>query len=248
MAFIPVLIFRLRVRGFIVQSFEATAWIKTTASIINNLTFVLCFVESRSVTELDGKADYDRGSQAHESRETALTMTEMQVVSCLAQQVYCERHTQLRGGASPRVNESTCASERISAPNSVTWAASSPAAAAKFQAYPNARMGTLRPGSQPSPPRGPAKAKWNSDVRCSWPPRSPPRGGGGALIPKRLAATPEARTKNVAVMTLPAIDAGELIKKVEALELELDVHVGNERQLLTVNEHLRKRFVIASFR
>jgi hypothetical protein len=45
------------------------------------------------------------------------------------------------------------------------------------------------------------------------------------------------------VMTFPAINAADLIKKVEALEFELDVHVGNERQLLTVNEKLRKRSV-----
>lgn len=54
---------------------------------------------------------------------------------------------------------------------------------------------------------------------------------------------PEEKTKTVGVMTFPAVNAGELIKKVEALEFELDVHVGNERQLLTVNEKLRKRFV-----
>jgi len=50
--------------------------------------------------------------------------------------------------------------------------------------------------------------------------------------------------RTVGVMTFPAINAAELIKKVEALEFKLDVHVGNERQLLTVNEKLRKRSVI----
>lgn len=42
-------------------------------------------------------------------------------------------------------------------------------------------------------------------------------------------------------MTSAGINDVELIKKVETLELELDVHAGNEGKLLAVNEQLRKR-------
>lgn len=207
------------------------------------LTFVICFADSDGEAELDGTYDPESARLADESCQTTLSMPEMQVVSSLAQMVYCERRTTpIRGGASAE----SCASEMSGAP-SVTWASEAPAATAKNQVYPHvARTATPRPGSQPSPPKGSVKAKWNSTVKCSWPPTSPLRfGGGGAPVQRRPASTPgEGRMKTVGVMTFPAINAAELIKKVEALEFELDFHVGNERQLLTVNEKLRKRSVI----
>lgn len=188
-------------------------------------------------------------------------MPEMQVVSSLAQLVHCERRTQLRGGASPRTvaELSNCTSTERSATPSVTWASDSPApAAAKNQhvQYPHV-IRTVAPTPRPgglSPPKGPAKAKWNSTVKCHWPPgpaissNSPPRLGGGAAATPRngrpaTAGGEGGRMRTVGVMTFPAVNAEELIKKVEALEFELDLHVGNERQLLTVNEKLRKRSV-----
>jgi hypothetical protein len=213
--------------------------VKLSTAIIDNLTFVLCFVESHSVAELGGEADRDgRGSLAHESCQTALSMSEMRVVSSLAQVMHCECHAhapQLRGGGSPQ--EYTCANERTT-PNSATWASNSPAKNQLYAHIPGVTKLVPRPGSQPSPPR--PKAKWNSDVRCNWPPSSPPRGAAPA---RRPAHAPDSKTRDVGVMTFPAISAGDLIKKVEALELELDIHVGNERQLLSVNEQLRKRCV-----
>lgn len=190
------------------------------------------------MAELDGKTDHDTGSLAHESCQTALSMSEMQVVSSLAQVVHCERHAhQLRSGGSPRVYEHTCGSER-GTPNSVTWASSSPGAGTQlYSNIPSVTKIIPRLGSQPSPPKG-SKLKWNSDVRCNWPPTSPPRGGPGSASTKKLAGAPDSKTRDVAVMTFPTI------KKVEALELKLDVHVGSERQLLSVNEQLRKRYVI----
>ncbi|KAG0558810.1 hypothetical protein M758_10G053200 [Ceratodon purpureus] len=216
----------------------------------------VCCQESYSVAELDGEADHDRGSLANESCQTALSMTEMQAVSNLAQIVHCERHAhtpQLRGGGSPHEHphahehehehehEHSCASER-SAPNSVTWASSFPGASARNQLYANIPSVSKIPRPA-SPPKVP-KVKWNSDVRCNWPPTSPPRTGPGSASTRRLTAASDSKTRDVGVMTFPAINAEELIKKVEALELELDVHVGNERQLLSVNEQLRKRLEV----
>lgn len=50
--------------------------------------------------------------------------------------------------------------------------------------------------------------------------------------------------RNVEEMMSVGINDVEFIKKVEILELELDVYVGNEGKLLVVNEQLCKRFVI----
>lgn len=136
----------------------------------------------------------------------------------------------------------------------------------------------VRFGAQSSPCPGiaqdsltkvPIKAKWNSNVRCQWPPEqpssptavnaegrsltnpyrlsSPSRVAGGGRVryaPRRPTPTADTTKRNLEANMLAGISVDELVKKVETLELELDVHVGNELKLLTVNELLRTRSVI----
>nr|PNR48228.1 hypothetical protein PHYPA_012703 [Physcomitrium patens] len=143
--------------------------------------------------------------------------------------------------------------------------ASSMCSQVRFSVHPSPRPGI----SQHSPTKVPTITKWNSNVRCQWPLEqpnipirvsagdrveaascrlsSPSRVAGGGIVsftPRRLTSTAGVTTRNVEEMTSAGINDVELIKKVETLELELDVHAGNEGKLLAVNEQLRKRFVI----
>jgi hypothetical protein len=196
------------------------------------LILVSYFVGSYSLAYSNGRVDVEANSKvanakgdckislAHESCQTSLGMAEMQVVTSLAQFAYCEADIapRFRGWGAPLVyisSESTSSSER-SAPTS-----SSPA--------PTAKGGPLCPSV-------------GFGIRT--PPSSPTRVPGGAttvFTSRGLVATPETKTRSVGLMTYSAINADELSKKVESLEMELGVHVGNERQLLSVNEQLRKR-------
>lgn len=239
------------------EQFVAGDHRKSTTSVAKsccNGSYSLAYSNGRVDVEANSKVANAKGdckiSPAHESCQTSLGMAEMQVVTSLAQFAYCEADIapRLRGRGAPLVyisSESTSSSER-SAPTS-----SSPAPTAKGGPLcPSVGFGirTSRPGNvQPSPPKVPSKAKWNSNVKCHWPPCSPssptrvPGGATTVFTSRGLVATPETKTRSVGVMTYSAINADELSKKVESLEMELGVHVGNERQLLSVNEQLRKR-------
>lgn len=227
--------------------------------MVDNLRVVRYFVGSYSLAhsngEVIGKADAKLHNAnadckiglAHDSCQTSLGMAEMQVVRSLTQLAYCEPNIT----PSPTepllvyISSGSSSSSERSAPTS-----SSPPTArgGPMCSQAGCRVGMPCPNSvQSSPYKVPNKAKWNSTVRCNWPPCSPSSptrlagGGATAFTPRGPVASPAVKTRNVGVMTYCAINSGELIKKVESLEIELGVHVGNERQLLSVNEQLRKR-------
>lgn len=200
-------------------------------------------VDTQGDAELDANSDYFEGD------ESCQTTVCVPVVSNLAQLVHSERRPmqQLRGGTSIESNSGGSGGTTVVTTTATTDGKTS-------QVYTPA-VTRIR---QVSPSKAAPKAKWNSTVKCSWPPSSPPRisGGGGPIAagggcaPRRPATTSTSeggRMRTVGVMTCQTINAADLIKKVEALEFELDVHVGNERQLLAVNEKLRKRSALQAY-